>query len=384
MMSKSTEKWEERVRFHEKSDRFHTYTEDGKLFKYDMAHVNTVASLFRLTGTAFASCTLWLHVLLNISIGILVCAAVLLLCRSPELIDVQKVGHVVWYMSAFVAFILCFYLTNAVSRWWAIRSYMLGGLRGAVNDLSHLLAVHLGQPENRTLQALVLRYSLASFELTFMQGSGIDGDLLELVRKGLLKHDEAGKLQPLPSKSQVVWVWIAGIFQGLAQQGKISSRLLIQIYDTCSTARRSISGVFAYVDTQLPYAYVHLVGATVHLNNFLVATKCGVMSAIAINNLMRHEHNIPISDAENVQVLCLQIITLIVVPLLYHALLMEAAALSDPFVEQGFPGTAYRCFMRDECKGFQQAGEDLPPEVVSTTLLVESEETFIHDVVVVA
>jgi len=378
------EKQEERVQFDKKSTHFHTYTVDGKLFKYDMAYVNSVASLFRFTGTAFASCTLWLHALLNICIGILVCVVVLLFCRSPELIEPHKISEVVWYMSAVVTFMLCFYLTIVVNRWWMIRSNMLGGLWGAVNDLSHLLAVHFCQPENRALQALVHRYSLASFELTFMQGSGIDGDLLELVRKGLLKHDEAGKLQPLPSKSQVVWVWIAGIFQGLAQQEKISSRLLVQIYGICSTARASIGGVFAYVDTQLPYSYVHLLGVTVHLNNFLVAAKCGVMSAIAVNNLRRSEHRTPISDAENVQVLCLQIITLVIIPVIYHALLMEAATLSDPFGEHGFPGTAYRCFMRDECKGFQQAGEDLPPDVVNTTLLVECpEENFMQDVAVV-
>lgn len=377
--------WEERVQFHEKSTRFHSYTADGKLFKYDVAYVNSVASLFRFAGTPFASWMLWLHALLNVSICILVCASVLLLCKSPELIKPQRISEVVWYMSSFVAFTLGFYLTAVVQRWWAIRSQMLGGLWGAVNDLSHVLAVHFCQPENRVLQALVLRYGLASFELTFMQGTGIDGDLMELVRKGLLKHDEAGKLQPLPSKAQVIWVWIAGIFQGLAQQGKVSSRLLIQIYGICSTARTSISGVFAYVDTQLPYSYVHLLGVIVHLNNFLVAAKCGVVSAIAISNLMRSEHRSPISDAENSQVLCLQIITLIAVPVIYTALLIQAAALSDPFKEQGFPGTAYRCFMRDECKGFQQAGEDVPPEVVRIAQMVECpEETFIHDVVVVA
>merc|ERR1719160_423359 len=109
------------------------------------------------------------------------------------------------------------------------------------------------------------------------------------------------------------------------------------------------------------------------------------MSAIAVNNLRRSEHRTPISDAENVQVLCLQIITLVIIPVIYHALLMEAATLSDPFGEHGFPGTAYRCFMRDECKGFQQAGEDVPPEVVRIAQMVECpEETFIHDVVVVA
>lgn len=385
MVSKPKSLEEERLQFHEKSTRFHTYTADGKLLKYDVGHVNSAASLFQFTGTVFSSCTLWLHALLYISIGAVSCTLVLFFCKSPELIKAHRISELVWYMSALVAFLLGFYLTASVSRWWSIRSAMLGGLWGAVNDLCYLLAVHFSQPENKALQALVLRYGLASFELTFMQGSGIDGDLLELVRKGLLKHDEAGKLQPLPSKAQVVWVWIAGIFQGLAQQGKISSRLLVQIYGICSSARMSINGVFTYVDTQLPYAYVHLLGVIVHLNNILVAAKCGIVSAIAINQLMRPEHETPISDAENVQVLCLQILTLVAMPIVYHALLIEAASLSDPFGDQGFPGTAYRCFMRAECKGFQQAGEDLPPELVSTTLLVECpEETFIHDVAVVA
>merc|ERR1719272_895559 len=89
-----------------------------------------------------------------------------------------------------------------------------------------------------------------------------------------------------------MWVWIAGIFQQLAEGGKLSSRMLVAIYDICARARASVGrerGAFSYLDTQLPFAYVHFLSVFVHLNNIAIAVKCGILSAAAIWNLSRLE-----------------------------------------------------------------------------------------------
>merc|ERR1719356_2211638 len=174
-----------------------------------------------------------------------------------------------------------------------------------------ILAAHLPQPSHREMKSLVLRYCLASLELTFMQAQGTDGVLGGLVQQTLLTDDEKRKLEELVSKPQAVWVWIASIFQQLAERGRLSSRLLVALYDVCAKARTSVGrgqGAFSYLDTQLPFSYVHLLSVLVHLNNLAIATKCGVLVSIGIRNLLRPERRGPVSDAENIQVIILQVV----------------------------------------------------------------------------
>lgn len=348
-----------------------------QLLGYSARRVGSVLSLLQLRGTVFASWSLWLHVLANFAVASAVCAVVFLGCQQPELISTDRISEVVAYSSELLALLLVAHLAVAVRRWWSMRAEALGGLWAASGDLALLLSAHL--PAAAELKALVLRYSLASLELLFMQAQGTDGVLGGLVRQKLLTDDEKRKLEELVSKPQAVWVWIAGIFQRLAERGKLSSRLLVSVYGICTRARASVGrgrGAFAYLDSQLPYPYVHLLAVFVHLNNLAIAAKCGVVAAIAIRNLRRAEAQGAVSRAENLQVLVLQVLFAIGAPALFHAFLQEAAGLSDPFADrfQDFPRQACHIWMRSECEALHAAGARLPDEVLQVTTAFEVRE----------
>jgi len=340
----------------------YAYADHQKVLKYDPSHASSVCALFKLSGTAFASTKLWFHVFGLLCNCVAIFLLVYFLCRRPELIDAKRVSSLVNYFSLFIAVMLAFYMSVVINRWWAMRNSTLGAFWGAVDDLALILGAHYPELDNRPLKTLVLRYCMLSYELIFMQAQGTDGDLSELIERNLLKEEERRRLQPLSSKSQVVWVWIASVFRLLAEQGKLSSRLLVRLYGICATGRSAIGSIFAHVDTQLPYAYVHLLSVLVHLNSILITCKAGTVAAVAVWNLVRSESPGPVSDAENVQVLLLQIFMVIVVPLFFHAFLECAATLSDPFGNgpQDFPRLVYHFFMRDECEAFHTAGEDRP------------------------
>lgn len=297
----------------------YSYVDHQKILKYDPSHASSICAFFRLSGTAFASAKLWFHVFgfLMISIGVFL--LVFFLCRRPELIDVNRVSSLVNYFSLFIAVMLAFYMAVVINRWWAMRSSTLGAFWGAVDDLALILGAHFPELDNRPLKTLVLRYCMLSYELIFMQAQGTDGDLSVLIERNLLKEEEGRRLQPLSSKAQVVWVWIASVFRLLSEQGKLSSRLLVRLYGICATGRGAIGAIFAHIDTQLPYAYVHLLAVLVHLNSILIAFKAGAVAAVAVWNLVRSEKRGPVSDAENVQVLLLQIFFVTTVPLFFHA-----------------------------------------------------------------
>merc|ERR1712232_697300 len=100
----------------------------------------------------------------------------------------------------------------------------------------------------------------------------------------------------------------------------------------CGKARSAIDGIFSYLDTQLPFSYVHLMSVVVHINCTMVAVKCGAVAAVAIKNIRREETDrAPISDAENVQVLFLQVFAAVVIPLVTVGLLEVSVLVSDPF-----------------------------------------------------
>ena len=63
---------------------------------------------------------------------------------------------------------------------------------------------------------------------------------------------------------------------------KVDSRLSAMQYTAEETlSRNSIQTIHTYFDTQLPYAYVHLITLMVSLSNLATAMKCGVVMANA-------------------------------------------------------------------------------------------------------
>lgn len=61
----------------------------------------------------------------------------------------------------------------------------MGRMWGAVDDLCLTMSAHLPGFQLRPLRKLVLRYALASFELTFMQAQG-DNGVEQLVGRSLV------------------------------------------------------------------------------------------------------------------------------------------------------------------------------------------------------
>mmetsp|Transcript_20716 Transcript_20716/g.45498 ORF Transcript_20716/g.45498 Transcript_20716/m.45498 type:complete len:431 (-) Transcript_20716:31-1323(-) len=343
-----------------------------QLLRYAARPSSSILALLQIRGTIFASLSIWVHVLGNIAVALLVCTVFFWSCQRPELVELSRLSELVTYSSTLVGFLLMMHLLISVRRWWEMRLQTIGGLRSAVSDLAMILAVQFPGRGSSELKALFVRYCLASLELTFMQAQGCDGVLGGLVRQKLLTDDEKRKLEELVSKPQAVWVWIAGIFQQLAERGKLSSLLLVSVYGICARARSTVGrgqGVFKYLDTQLPFSYVHLLSALVHLNNVAIAAKCGALAAVAARNFTRPEAHGPMSRAENVHVLLLQAVFVVGAPALYHGILEEGARLSEPLKDRflDFPRRSLHISMRRDCEAFFKAGESPPEEALQVT-----------------
>jgi len=250
-------------------------------------------------------------------------------------------------------FLLGFFLSACLNRWWAMRNDGIGSLWGSMNDLSLLVASYFPRddPEDGLVRERLLRWSVLSHELMYKQAMG-DENLDDLVQCGLLEQDEQQVLQPLPSKGQVVWAWassyIAHLAAGPVDQG--GSRLPFPVTTMpamqrlCCQARGAIGATLSYVDTQVPFRYMHALGLVVAMHNIMQA----ITSTVVIARALCKQNYITAS----VEVLCV-----VFFPTVFAGLLNVGAGMLNPLrscSDTDFPRGAFSYFMLSENRGFHQ------------------------------
>merc|ERR1712066_560241 len=97
-----------------------------------------------------------------------------------------------------------------------------------------------------------------------------------------------------------------------ARQNGILSKAMV--------ARNGINTIHTYLDTQLPFPYVHLITFIVNVQNLTLAVKCGAAFAVAMAQ-------------DNVEVMVGQVIIVLLVGTVYQGLLSISYVVQDPFGE---------------------------------------------------
>merc|ERR1719305_2129968 len=91
-------------------------------------------------------------------------------------------------MTGLAAFLLSFYTSIVVGRWWAMRTNGVGAIKAATVDL-HLLLYQMVTKEDQVLEA-VKRYGQASLMLVFLWRQQELGNMKEFMMKGNLLTEE--------------------------------------------------------------------------------------------------------------------------------------------------------------------------------------------------
>eukprot|EP00928_Gymnodinium_smaydae_P038102 TRINITY_DN26349_c0_g2_i1.p1 TRINITY_DN26349_c0_g2~~TRINITY_DN26349_c0_g2_i1.p1 ORF type:complete len:402 (+),score=34.03 TRINITY_DN26349_c0_g2_i1:23-1228(+) len=350
-----------------------------QLLKYDVKLLSSPRAMFVLSHTAFKS-TLVLTAF-GVSCVLAVVAGIVRAQWADEInYSTNALSDARTYVAGLATFMLGFYISIATSRWWDMRNACFGNLWGAIDDLALLLGAHFPEREASDMKTLVLRYGVLSVYLLFEQARGncSDEDKQEemfdwLFHKHLIKEQELRAIRHAPSKPQVVWCWIASLFHRLHVEKKLSSRMLCLFYTQCTRARGAIGACFAYLDTQLPYAYVHLLGTVVNLLIYINAVECGVKMSSAFA-ILRAGNADSATSREAVEMIAIRCLSLIIYPVFYTAFLVLAAELSNPFDKdfQNFPLEAYHKFMLDECRAFHTNGGVVLDDVVAAVSKIQA------------
>lgn len=256
-------------------------------------------------------------------------------------------------MTGLAAFLLSFYTSISVTRWWTIRTDGVGGVKSATMDLCMWVSQFCTR-EEKVLSA-IRRYSRASLILVFLWRRGQASDVkqlkAQLTGRQLLDEGEVDKLLKWNHcLHETIWAWQAGIVTMLHKEGKIKSeQLLSLLLERCSNGRAAIQCIHTHCAVRIPMQYVHLLGLLVKMHNLVLAIIMGTLFGAALR------------DSE--VIICFQLFgRTCLLPFLFNAILLINAELSDPFEGNmaDFPGTVYEKALEKDGKAFIDATNNLP------------------------
>jgi len=285
-----------------------------------------------------------------------------------EWVDSQEVRmrQFAMVMTVLASLLLSFYTAMAVGRWWVIRSAGVGGIKAATMDIS-LMVSQLALPGNNQEPSLdyvldsIRRYSRASLFLVFMWrrkrlGPKVGKEQsLRACREDLvpdfLTEDEVQKLcEWNHCLHETIWAWQTAIIALLHQQGRIKSPVLLcQLLDKCAEGRAAVQCIHTHIAVKIPMQYVHLLGLLVKSHNIVLAI---IMGCLFGASLRSKEYFI-----------CGQLfLRTLILPLLFNAILLINAELSDPFDGHStdFPRFAYTDALKNDGEAYVKAGKNMP------------------------
>jgi hypothetical protein len=255
-------------------------------------------------------------------------------------------------MTGLAAFLLSFYTSITVGRWWTMRAQGIGALKAAVVDLNMLLYQCVTQ--NSTILDAVARYGRASLLLIFMWRKKELDNLKAILgpqRYAILTDDECDLLANSHCRHETIWAWQTGIVTKLKDEGKIKSdQLFIMLLQKCTAGRAAVQCIHTHLAVKIPMQYVHLLGLLVKMHNLVLSVIMGLLFGAAV----RQRHYI----------LCVQLFArTLILPFLFNAILLINCDLGDPFSgdESDFPGEIYQASLGKDCEGLLAVSKSMPP-----------------------
>ena len=264
-----------------------------------------------------------------------------------------------------IVFLLGGFVTTMLTRWWAYRKDCCGALHQSCSNLAMYAGALFptGSATDREVRCLIARYSLAAYQLLFIEARAADiasGNeakseeaVLEAVRhlaaQGTLTSEELKVLEPLPAKSAIVVGWMARLWErimdkesGLAAsaypRNSDPGRFTI-VYTQLFNARNAISLCHQYMQTQLPYGYIHLILCLVHVTALANSIYCGIHLGIVMKETVGYGDGAEVL----VPLIFVRVLRILFIPLLLDGMLLIGTVIAMPLGDDSddFPAGAF-------------------------------------------
>ena len=179
-------------------------------------------------------------------------------------------------VSGLCTFLLSFFVSVVLSRWWSMRD-AFGGVQGGVRAVIMVASTYCtNSPEGHAVRDRLKRYALAVHAIT-IKTERTDRNISDLVTRGLLLASEADMVQRTHQREYMLLSWMS---LAVAQAGDRALLVLplasVPILQNAILALRSAVGTCGlYTTTQLPFPYLHLLTVIVKMNLLTIALQYG-------------------------------------------------------------------------------------------------------------
>ncbi|CAE7200545.1 best-5, partial [Symbiodinium natans] len=332
-------------------------TVPGRAFRhvdsYNSVQLASSALCCVLRGTVLTNRVLWAEQLLlfllyvcswRVAVGFMREA----ISHGDDSVEVRITRHYTEIMTSLAGFLLAFYTSIAVSRWWRLRTEGIGRIWGASSQLMMLLAALLEEGDLELLLA-IRRYARASLAIHFLRRrypSDFMEKLDELAEREILLDSEVEKLREVGvNLAESVWTWVTQIVVTLARTKQMSEYMLTHLLQVVEKGRSGAACIGAQMGTPIPLQYVHLMGLLVKAHNVILACACGFQLAA-----MSHRYAPGIS------------LRVFLTPFLYNGILLINAELADPFAGgvNAFSLEKYEKGIENDGRGYVRASISVP------------------------
>lgn len=229
--------------------------------------------------------------------------------------------------STLIGLLLSFYTALSLGRWWQMR---LGVEHIQDGCKKLLMMVSQGCTQDKILLDTIHRYGRASLYLIFAASQheeGQESPLIRALKSGLLKQEEADKLQKASphgtfAQAETLWVWLANAMtrlhhQGLTQGPPHYCALMAAVEE----GRSGVTTIQTHLETPIPLGYVHLLCMMVKLHNFLLTILLALTSVMLSGGAKGFR---PVGVFRTA-------FRAFFMPFLYNAILILNANVADPF-----------------------------------------------------
>lgn len=362
LLSKLKDRWAEAYSL----KTSHATLEEGSLgirvIDYEPTKLSTFRTFFVVSGTVLEDPVLWTEQAI-LTVLFFACAAPVYYAfhlrghvdektSVNHWIDAQEANMRAFstIMTTLAAFLLSFYTSITVNRWWTIRTAGIGAIKAAAMELE--MYVHQLVTEDEEILSAIRRYARASLALLFLWRRDELGSVkTELVGRGILYEDECDQLLKCNHNlHESIWSWQAAIISMLNDEGKIKGPpFLCLLLSKVSQGREGVQVIATHLSVKVPMQYVHLLGLMVKIHNVVIAVLMGILFGAAVR------------DGQTI--ICSQLFgRTVLMPILFNAILLINAELSDPFDggSADFPGLKYDKAIEADGKAMISAAEALP------------------------
>jgi hypothetical protein len=272
-----------------------------------------------------------------------------------------KMRQFAMIMTGLSAFLLTFYTSLSVGRWWTVRTQGVGGIKAAAVQIEMIVAQFCTSDE-QVLQA-IRRYGRTSLKLIFLwrrkELELIDEKLLDPQK--LLTAEEIKLLHEWesPAMHETIWAWQMGIVTMLHREGKLPDGNLLKILlEHCMAGRHAVQVAHTHMAQRVPMQYVHIMGFLVKMHNLVLAVITGILFGAAFSG--------------KEWLICCQLLGRnFLLPFLFNAILLMNAELSDPFdggKGDSFSDIKYCDNITLDCQKIVEASQNMPSWITKRTV----------------